>query len=287
MLEALIRQFLKNREKLKRIWDVFVLAVIVFVVIIHYQGVYFCSKDTDEEEQVAVSNTEENCESNEVSEEKGPEDNLPQIIYHEGYTTCCAKLPVTGVSKSPVLLEFDCPDTWTIVCDEVTPEEDIYEIIKLCNNRGIEIYYVYFNPYPFSFGDKKSPFFVEWKSTELSGTEFAILPDSSDEETFIVSKLVLGDVWRIGLEEPWSSGGEISYAVLPKDSGTDIGDRPIVCNSDIKGLDCSMCIIPVDLDQQQVGLAFYSSSPDGTYTADERAEVISILKSIRRNIKGG
>lgn len=282
MLEAFICMFLKNKGKLKRIWDGFVLATIIFVIVNHFKGIYFPTSDLDEAKPVDASNIEDSRELNDDSGNKEEVDELPQIIYHDGYATCLVKLPINGLSKDPFSLEFDFPDTWTAEYDKIAPEEDFYEIIRIRNTRGVEIYYTYFNAYPFSYGDKKSPFIKEWKSKALSDTELEITLEPLDGESFVVTELILGDVWRIGFEEPWSSGGDICYAVLPKDSGTDIGDRPIVCNSDVGRLDCSMCMIPVDLEKQHKGLAFYSCSPDGTYTDDEKEEVISILKSLKR-----
>ena len=165
--------------------------------------------------------------------------------------------------------QFKMPKGWEVTTEEIEYEPNpVREHVEMENNEGLTVAYWDFSSELGMYGHMAS-----WAEiTKVADSEFEPgIPEGSDEDYSYIGKMMVAKIHvtkEMGMtDQDWVPADWTFYAVLPESFAKEI---------DFAGLSSMLETFSFRYPHYHV---FLASAPDGTFTKEQEAEVIDILKS--------
>ena len=181
-----------------------------------------------------------------------------------------------------VTFKMDYPSGWEVTSAD-SAASGMTEIIRLTNDRGVEVFYVYGDLAEWE--DRfQTPMYEGYDIEKIDDTDLTLdyLAKGFPVEAspYVLARLTSTGTWRMGVEEQMDDGGNTMYAILPPSALGSAESRMMLipCKNDITLNLVSPVMIKVD---EGLYVGCFARSSDGTFTEDEEKEVCAMLKSFR------
>ena len=166
--------------------------------------------------------------------------------------------------------QFKIPKGWKITTEEIEDTSNLVrERVEMENDEGLTVSYWDFSGELGMHGHMAS-----WSEiTKAADSEFEPgIPDGTDEDYSYIGKMMVAKIhvtkqWQEPIDEDWEPTDWTFYAVLPESFAKEI---------DFAGLSGMLETFSFQYPHYHV---FMASAPNGTFTEEQEAEVIDILKS--------
>ena len=165
--------------------------------------------------------------------------------------------------------QFKMPKGWEVTTEEIEYEPNpVREHVEMENNEGVTVAYWDFSSELGMYGHMAS-----WAEiTKAADSEFKPgIPEGTEEDYSNIGKMMVAKIHvtkEMGMtDQDWVPADWTFYAVLPESFAKEI---------DFAGLSSMLETFSFQYPHYHV---FMASSPDGTFTKEQEAEVIDILKS--------
>ena len=166
--------------------------------------------------------------------------------------------------------QFKIPKGWKITTEEIEDTSNLVrERVEMENNEGLTVEY-----WDFSDDLGMHGHMAAWSEiTKAADSEFEPgIPEGTDEDYSYIGKMMVAKIhvtkqWQEPIDEDWEPTDWTFYAVLPESFAKEI---------DFAGLSGMLETFSFQYPHYHV---FIASAPDGTFTKEQEAEVIDILKS--------
>ena len=166
--------------------------------------------------------------------------------------------------------QFKIPKGWKIITEEIEDTSNLVrEHVEMENNEGLTVEY-----WDFSDDLGMHGHMAAWSEiTKAADSEFEPgIPEGTGEDYSYIGKMMVAKIhvtkqWQEPIDEDWQPTDWTFYAVLPESFAKEI---------DFAGLSSMLETFSFQYPHYHV---FMASAPDGTFTEEQEAEVIDILKS--------
>ena len=166
--------------------------------------------------------------------------------------------------------QFKIPKGWKIITEEIEDTSNLVrEHVEMENNEGLTVEY-----WDFSDDLGMHGHMAAWSEiTKAADSEFKPgIPEGTGEDYSYIGKMMVAKIhvtkqWQEPIDEDWQPTDWTFYAVLPESFAKEI---------DFAGLSSMLETFSFQYPHYHV---FMASAPDGTFTEEQEAEVIDILKS--------
>lgn len=166
--------------------------------------------------------------------------------------------------------QFKIPKGWKITTEEIEDTSNLVrERVEMENNEGLTVEY-----WDFSDDLGMHGHMAAWSEiTKAADSEFEPgIPEGTDEDYSYIGKMMVAKIhvtkqWQEPIDEDWKPTDWTFYAVLPESFAKEIV---------FAGLSGMLETFSFQYPHYHV---FMASAPDGTFTKEQEAEVIDILKS--------